>query len=159
MGARAPEWCVFHLLRRFLFCLAAGLYSEPRNPTLMRIFSFIGACDRAGSGLQMVFTTWNDLFGAYPVLSEGYRPFHIVFSLPIGDALSGRDANLEEARLTDERLMALLGESRGGLTAGDVRELAHVSLRVAQKRLKELYDAGKVVRVKEGQSFVYSLAN
>jgi len=58
-----------------------------------------------------------------------------------------------------QRLFVLLGESQGGLTAGDVQGLAHASLRVAQKRLKELYDAGIVTRAKEGPSFVYSLAN
>lgn len=36
----------------------AGGVSESRNPTLMRILSFIGASDRAGSGLQNIWKVW-----------------------------------------------------------------------------------------------------
>ena len=39
----------------------AGGFSETRNPTLMRIFGFIGVSDRAGSGLQQIWETWQNI--------------------------------------------------------------------------------------------------
>lgn len=136
----------------------AGGFSEPRNPTLMRIFSFIGASDRAGSGLEMVFRTWKDLYGKQPLLEEKHSPSGVRLSLPLGgpsmkqSGKRGGSGGLEHGSL-----LGILAGSPGGMTSREVHELTGASERVAQKRLKELFDLGRLARTKEGHSWRYSL--
>ena len=62
-----------------------GGTSETRNPTIMRLFSFIGAGDRAGSGLQEIWGTWSATFDAEPKLSESHSPSSVKLVLPLVD--------------------------------------------------------------------------
>lgn len=65
----------------------AGGTSETRNPTLMRLFNFIGASDRAGSGVQEIWETWSASFGSEPELAEIHSPSPSVrMCLPLAPA-------------------------------------------------------------------------
>lgn len=136
----------------------AGGFSETRNPTLMRIFSFIGASDRAGSGLEMIFANWKRLFEASPTLEEEHSPSSVILSLPIYESTGNAVQNDGKNRkLSVDELLAALASSQNGMTPKDVQKLFCASERVGQKRLKELFDKGRLSREKEGRSWRYRL--
>lgn len=138
-----------------------GGVSEQRNPTLMRIFAFIGVSDRAGSGVQTIFDTWRDRFGVDPHLVEKYSPSTVVLSLPIPHESAEVDKPEAERRrgtLDDDQLYRLISEADSGVTSKEVIETFGVSLRVAQKHLSKLYEnsAGAISRELIGRTYVYS---
>ena len=134
----------------------AGGTSETRNPTLMRIFSFIGASDRAGSGLQEIWETWVRSFGTEPQLEETHSPSSVRVTLPL--VIPARPATT--AASSPEKLLRLLEETPGGLTSADVQRLLGVSERVAQARLRELLSLdGRVTRSRDGHSLRYRLGD
>ena len=124
----------------------AGGFSEPRNPTLMRIMSLAGAGDRAGSGLRKIWDTWRDAYGIEPSLEEGHAPASVTLSLPLPGA----------AAPAGDPLSAALS-SPGGVTAREAAVILGVSERVAQKRLLALFKAGSVFRTRRGRSFAYRI--
>ncbi|MDO4443893.1 MAG: putative DNA binding domain-containing protein [Slackia sp.] len=136
----------------------AGGVSEMRNPTLMRIFSFIGASDRAGSGLFDIWSTWRDEFGKEPLLEEAYGPSSVKITLPLvhGKA-SGPGSNAGKARrvVSDGVLVDALSLSPEGMTPKEAHLALGISERTAQEKFKALVDAGVLTRAKEGRSFRY----
>lgn len=138
----------------------AGGASETRNPTLMRIFSFIGASDRAGSGLFDIWLTWQKVFGREPVLSESHAPSTVKIELPLlGNTMNKvkeeRNGREVTTRVSDDDLLNVIASSLHGMLAKDVRDATGMSERSAQERVKALADEGKLRKVKEGRSFRY----
>lgn len=140
----------------------AGGFSEARNPTLMRIFNFVGVSDRMGSGLQKIWSTWEEHFGAAPSLAEEYHPACITLVLPVGEE---PPVQVEErlskswGSLSDEAIVAAIVEAGHGMTSQELAEVLGVSLRVAQIRLKNLHKERRLERLKEGRSYRYSQAS
>lgn len=132
-----------------------GGTSETRNPTLMKIFALIGASDRAGSGLCDIWSTWDEEFGIEPRLEESHAPSSVTLSLPISSSRPPAPAP-PAGRVSGERALVVLG-ARDGLTPREFAALLPISERVAQKRLKELYESGEVSRVRDGRSWRYFL--
>lgn len=136
----------------------AGGFSEPRNPTLMRIFGFVGASDRAGSGLSQMWTSWKGAFGVEPVLEESHSPANVRLSLPLPrglSALEGVHGGSAERRYED--VLAIVRENSGGVTASDVHRLSGRSERDSQRALKRLFDDGELSRSRVGRTWVYSV--
>lgn len=139
----------------------AGGMSEQRNPTLMRIFSFVGVSDRAGSGLQTIFETWRDRFDELPVLTEEHAPSLVRITLPLPEASPLRGgASVQKrrrAKLDDDKLYAFLASSKDGVSSEDVSVMFGVSARVAQKHLAALYadPARHVSRDEASAPYVY----
>lgn len=132
----------------------AGGTSETRNPTILRLFNFIGASDRAGSGLQEIWETWSEAFGSEPELLESHSPSSVRLNLPLGAATPRARA------LTADAVLAAVEETPGGLTSRDVQRLFGVSERVAQNRLRELLSLDRgVERVREGRSLRYRVSD
>lgn len=139
-----------------------GGVSEQRNPTLMRIFSFMGVSDRAGSGVQTIFDTWRKQFSAVPKLIEEYSPSAVSLFLPLPDtSTSNGDQNADSRMeaLDDARLHAFIAESGSGVTSREVVKAFGVSLRVAQKHLARLFNEsnGSITRSKVDNKYVYSI--
>lgn len=136
----------------------AGGFSEARNPTLMRIFSFVGASDRAGSGLQQIWSVWQEHFGEEPTLNETHLPSSVSLELPIGEVWQSMPETAPSAVttvLTDSVLLELLHQHPSGLTSAELQAKTGASQHWAQVRLKALYEQGLVTRVKEGRSHRY----
>lgn len=135
--------------------------SEQRNPTLMRIFSFVGVSDRAGSGLQTIFETWRDRFDELPVLTEEHAPSLVRITLPLPESAASRNAGETSKRrrvkLDDGKLYAFLASSKDGVSSEDVSVAFGVSTRVAQKHLASLYadPTRHVSRVETMTPYVY----
>lgn len=144
----------------------AGGFSETRNPTLMRIFSFIGASDRAGSGLQQIWETWQDVYGEEPTLREAHSPASISLEMPLRDEKTRAVAQVRDdaqmmiwsaSPVDDAAIVLLLASSPKGLTPQEVHDATGISKRSAQERLKRLCDEGKIERVKDGRFYRYQV--
>lgn len=142
-----------------------GGFSEPRNPTLMKIFNLIGAGDRAGSGLCAVWKICIDHFSLTPTMEEKHHPDGLFFSMPIADARNNHltvepnRGDIEHRMIEDNEILAIFDRYPAGLTPKDFvntlpREF-RISDRRAQERLKELVDAGALNRKKSGRSYIY----
>ena len=130
----------------------AGGFSEARNPTLMRIFSLIGASDRAGSGLCEIWSTWGSLYGSAPVLEERHSPSCVTLSLPLP---AGAGAAAPATDPSASVLEAVSG-AEGGLTPSEAFGAGlYPSVRTAQKQMRALFDAGLVSRRRDGRSWRY----
>ncbi|MBR3316306.1 MAG: hypothetical protein IKG21_00605 [Atopobiaceae bacterium] len=141
----------------------AGGMSEQRNPTLMRIFSFVGVSDRAGSGLQTIFETWRDRFDELPILTEEHTPSLVRVTLPLPESATtrnvGETSKRRRAKLDDDKLHAFLASSKDGVSSEDVSVVFGISTRVAQKHLAALYadPTRNVSRVETMTPYVYSV--
>ena len=134
----------------------AGGISETRNPTLMRILSFIGAGDRAGSGLQKIWRVWWDAYGEAPVLEEAHSPSAVRLSLPISRAaLRPSPEKIAAPSVSADEFVEFVNRADKPVTANDAQVGLGVSLRVAQKRLKQLADEGVLRRERRGTAWVY----
>jgi len=51
-----------------------GGYSDPRNPTLAKMFSLVGAVERAGSGLYRIMEIWKKNGFEAPMIEESLNP-------------------------------------------------------------------------------------
>lgn len=51
-----------------------GGQSDPRNPLLHKMFSYLGYGERAGSGLSMINDVWNEKGWVMPKIEETYNP-------------------------------------------------------------------------------------
>lgn len=61
------------LLHSIRTALERGL-SDPRNATLMKMFSLIGVGERAGSGVPSVIAVWSDVTGMVPTYKQSFAP-------------------------------------------------------------------------------------
>lgn len=138
----------------------AGGFSISRNPTLMKIMSLIGASDRAGSGLQRIWSVWSS-FREPPSLEEQHSPALIKLMLPIREALEKNTGTSADSAMTyipskhDDRILELIAVSPKGITSEKVSQSLGISDRIAQKRLKALYDSDKVGRIRRAHAFAY----
>lgn len=134
----------------------AGGFSETRNPTLMRILSLIGATDRAGSGLQTIWSIWKDLFDQEPQLDEFHAPAYVRLSLPLAGAADG--GSYERGAKYKDAILEMLQGGSSGVSVADVQKALGISERVAQKALKSMFDDQLLLRERIGHQFVYVLA-
>ena len=58
-----------------------GGESDPRNKSLMKMFNLINIGERSGSGVPLIFNTWNDYGWKEPVIDERFDPDRTVISL------------------------------------------------------------------------------
>lgn len=138
----------------------AGGGSEPRNPTLLKIFTLIGAGDRAGSGLYRIWSVWNHLYSETPCLTERYNPSVVSLELPLHEVepseLAGGDRQHDLVRrepVDGQAIVSLISSSENGLTSKEVAERFGISERRARERLRSLYAEEQISRVKEGHSY------
>ena len=135
----------------------AGGISTSRNPTLMRIMSFVGATDRAGSDVEMIWDVRNDRLGILPELVESHGPAQAVLKLPTLPLASGPSyMSNGTVAYTDDQILTLVSHAPDGLDAiGLEAACPGISRRTAQKKLKLLFEARLLDRRKNGKSFTY----
>ncbi len=64
-----------------------GGMSDPRNATLLKMFSMIDIGERAGSGIPGVFSVWDKEFGIVPEYSQKLSPERTTTILKLSQAL------------------------------------------------------------------------
>lgn len=65
-----------------------GGVSDPHNFLLFKIFSYVGFCERAGTGLINIKMVWADEKLLSPILSEEFNPDRTILTLPLSGKLS-----------------------------------------------------------------------
>ena len=58
-----------------------GGESDPRNKSLMKMFNMINIGERSGSGVPLIFNTWEDQGWNEPVIEERFDPDRTILSL------------------------------------------------------------------------------
>ena len=58
-----------------------GGKSDPRNQTLVKMFTLLGLVERAGSGVPNIFSVWQSQGWNQPVLQEEFNPDRTILSL------------------------------------------------------------------------------
>lgn len=69
-----------------------GGISDPRNATLMKMFSLIGVGERAGSGVPSIISVWRGVTGMVPTYKQSFAPERMEFVIKMG-SLSDTSAN------------------------------------------------------------------
>lgn len=57
--------------------------SDPRNATMLKMFSMIDAGERAGSGISKILHGWKEAGYASPFYEEEYGPDRTILTLPL----------------------------------------------------------------------------
>lgn len=71
--------------------------SDPRNATILKMFSMIDIGERAGSGIPGVMAVWNKAFGTIPAYSQRTNPDRILALLRLsGDTVEKGYSNVIE---------------------------------------------------------------
>lgn len=116
----------------------------PKNPTIARVFTQVGLAEELGSGLRNLTHYSMAYSGSEPILKDGdvFKAF-----VPVGRS-SAQTISDEDAR----------GYGSGGFTAAEYAAARGVSLRTAQRLLKEAVDKGGMVATRVGRSYLYAPA-
>lgn len=128
-----------------------GGNSDPRNETMMKMFSLINVGERAGGGIPDMVKKWEKTGYERPVLSEEVNPERSTITLPLrkvaavkdGGADSNQNQKRDQIRLTKNQQIALdLAQSQGRITTATLVEAAGISRQTASTTLKSLAQMG-----------------
>ncbi|RIH88283.1 putative DNA-binding domain protein [Calidithermus terrae] len=110
-----------------------GGHSDPRNPTLLRMFRLIGAGEQAGSGVPKILSAWREQHWRTPKLVEAFRPDTVTLELSTLSLLpEGAIEGLQE--MFGARFAALEANERLALAT------AYVERQVNNARLQQITD-------------------
>ena len=96
-----------------------GGISDPRNVTLMKMFSLIGIGERAGSGIPSIISVWSDATGVVPTYKQSFAPDRVQFvidvngttadkplkgdvAVPLSGELSGKTSEKTTEKITEK---------------------------------------------------------
>lgn len=114
----------------------------PKNPTIAHVFAQVGLAEELGSGLRNL-TRYSMVYsGNEPILKDGdvFKAFVPVRQNPTQAIADGGARRYES----------------GGFTAAEYAAAKGVSLRTAQRLLKEAVDKGEMVVTRMGRSYLYA---
>lgn len=114
----------------------------PKNPTIAHVFAQVGLAEELGSGLRNLTRYSMAYSGGEPVLKDGdvFKAFVPVERSPVQASSEGNDR----------------GYGSEGFTAVEYAAAKGVSLRTAQRLLKEAADKGELMVTKAGRSRLYT---
>ncbi|AMV09852.1 AAA family ATPase [Geobacillus thermoleovorans] len=110
-----------------------GGISDPRNPTIFKMFMLIGLGERAGSGIENIHLAWKEQHWTAPELIEEFQPDRTILTLRTTSLLPQESVDF---------LKAVLGKHYKFLTNDEVLILvtAHQENYVTNTRLQSLTD-------------------
>jgi len=97
-----------------IFEIIEGGVSDPRNPTIFKLFAMIDIGERAGSGFNTICTIWEEIGWLTPTLIEKYDPERTITTIPVEYEVKD-DINDNQEKETDnivEEINANTEESR-----------------------------------------------
>jgi len=143
----------------------AGSHSICRNPTLQKLFMFLGNGEKAGSGADIIKKGWRDNKWPQPVLSERVQPNETEMTLGIEEVLeSGQNTiseknnvgsekssekNIVDSEKSSEKNKMIIAAIRQNsiITAAEIAIQLGISSRAVEKRIKTLREIGIIRRV------------
>jgi predicted HTH transcriptional regulator len=69
-----------------------GGQSDPRNPTLHTMFAYLGYGEKAGSGLPMIISVWNEKDWVSPKIEEVFNPNRTTLELYMADKFNDKNS-------------------------------------------------------------------
>lgn len=125
----------------------SGGISDTRNPTLMKFFGLINACEKAGSGFDAMRRACEEAGAPGPSLAETHSPDRTELTLWFGGAASsGEDLTRPESQpfLSDEdRVMAYV-ESQGAAKRVAVQDALGFGSTKTKRLLGKLVEEGRL---------------
>ena len=158
-------------LRIALDVMLAGGVSDARNPTLMKMFGLINACEKAGSGFDVMRRAAQEAQAPAPEAQESFNPDRVTVTVYLGNAAATASSevsaneftrkNLKDADIAglsaEERAIVKLARQSGEFTRRDVEELLHCGPTKAKGILSTLLDKDVIVQRGIGRSTRYML--
>lgn len=118
----------------------SGGISDPRNSTLLKMFTLIDIGERAGNGIPSIFSVWSDQGWTEPRYTEEFEPDRITLSLDIENASDKEGDNTSDKTLLtpqQESVRQYLSRHGEG-KASEIAELLGVSPSRARAILSEM---------------------
>ncbi|WP_286143115.1 ATP-binding protein [Adlercreutzia caecimuris] len=148
--------------------------SDPRNATMLKMFSMIDAGERAGSGISKILHGWKEAGYASPFYEEEYGPDRTILTLPLiespGRLSNGVSNGLREilppdifSSLSGERakhseaIIEYLAENGPSKTA-DIAQSIGLGISWTSELLRNLTSKGIVVVQGKARATKYQLA-
>ena len=143
----------------------AGSHSICRNPTLQKLFMFLGNGEKAGSGADIIRKGWDDNHWPAPELSERTQPDETMMTLQlvhdgssleskhhVGENVGETDGDIVWGKLTDrQRVIVKELHKSPTISAKTMSERMSVSPRTIERDLQKLTAMGVITR--EGSDF------
>ena len=149
-----------------------GGISDPRNATLMKMFSLIGIGERAGSGIPSIISVWSDATGVVPTYKQSFAPDRVQFVIDVNGTtadkplksdgavtlsgeLSGKMSEKPSEKTpekTSEKILYLISENPC-ITTRELVDIIGIHERNVARNLKTLQERGFLRRIggrKEG---------
>ena len=80
-----------------------GGESDPRNKSLMKMFNLINIGERSGSGVPLIFNTWEDQKWKEPVIEERFDPDRTILTLEfVEKEIDNENKRRKQAKKTSE---------------------------------------------------------
>ena len=115
----------------------AGGHSDPRNPTLARMFDLIGKVERIGVGVLRIMSIWESNGLARPEYVQEYGPPRVVLRLSFMSASSDSKA--------DESIMSMM-EQNDRISVSSMAEKLDLTPSAVYTRIQNLKAMGVVER-------------
>lgn len=135
-----------------------GGISDPRNATILKMFSMIDIGERAGSGIPDVFSVWNKAFGFTPNYEQKISPERTITTLKLlssenvqeNDEISDVSrTNVQENVQENVRVSSILIliKQNSEITLKELSEKLNVTSKTIQRDLEQLKQNGIVERI------------
>ena len=143
----------------------SGGISDTRNPTMLKIFGLVNACEKAGSGLDAIQAACSAAGAAAPELREAFSPDRTMLTIHLGSAAGGaistetQQGRLELAPVSadERRVLETLGAASAPLSRADVQRALGCGSTKAKRLLSALVAKGAVETTGSGNRTAYQL--
>jgi len=126
-----------------------GGTSDPRNATILKMFSMIDIGERAGSGIPDVFSVWNKEFGFEPEYNQKISPERITTILKISsDNFYKNVQDVQENVQENDRISSILAliNMNPEITLKEMSEKLNVTSKTVQRDMEQLKEKGIIER-------------
>ncbi|MCH5195621.1 MAG: putative DNA binding domain-containing protein [Oscillospiraceae bacterium] len=140
----------------------AGGVSDPRNATLMKFFNLIGISERAGSGIQNIYSVWKKQGFDEPLLCEETEPERTIMKLfteKVGDKKSAIKIGDKKSAINEEKKQQIIDYlmKNGKAKTSEIADLLGLQSSRTRDYLNALVDEGKIIADGENKNRVYRL--
>lgn len=111
----------------------------PKNPTIAKVFNYLGIIDELGSGIGKIFNYAQLYFGANPVI-ENESLFKVTMERAHNDALENKKIKVSIIRGSNEERVLFHIKKHGKITSKETRELLGVGEVAARSTLRRLLE-------------------
>ena len=114
-----------------------GGFSDPRNPTMLKMLSLLGFGERAGSGIPRMNILCNEVGLPVPKFEENYRPDTVTVRIVIDDELTD---------LNDEIIIDMI-RNNPKISITNIAEKRNVDRNIITRKIERMKVDGMIERV------------